>query len=158
MPTTVPSSVREFISFSALAEDVLGMSRARLYELIDRGAMPHPCYCLRSRRPIFNREQQEQALAVRQHGVGIDGQPVIFYRRQANSPSPLPRSGRRATRASDQSRHVDLVSGLRALGVEADEGTVASAVAECLPGGVNGQQESEVLRVLFRHLRRRETA
>ena len=35
---------------------------------------------------------------------------------------------------------------------------VAAAVAECFPSGIDAQQESEVLRVIFRHLRRRESA
>ncbi len=39
-----PSSTRAFVSLSELAEDVLGLSRARLYELIQRGAMPQPIY------------------------------------------------------------------------------------------------------------------
>jgi hypothetical protein len=164
MPTpTTPSSLRAFVSLSVLAEEILTLSRARLYELIERGAMPHPCYDLRSRRPVFTREQQEQALAVRTSGVGIDGSAVIFYRRE-RTPSPAAvsiTSVRARRRASSQqpNRFADLVSGLHALGVsQADEQSVSSAVAELFPSGIEGQQESDVLRTLFRHLRRRETA
>ncbi len=156
--------LREYVSFSALAEDILGLSRARLYELVERGAMPQPCYDLRTRRPVFTREQQEQALAVMRFGVGIDGQPIIFYRRNRHAPEAAsidtPARARRRTSASRvSSRHADLANSLHSLGVsQADERTVASAVAECFPNGLEGQQDSDVLRVLFRHLRRRETA
>lgn len=156
--------LRAFVSLSVLAEDILGLSRARVYELIERGALPRPVYDLRSKRPVFTEEQQRQAVAVRQSGLGINGEAVIFYRRRHGTPLLPPaaapaRARRRSSRAPDLGSHADLVSGLQALGVaHADERTVAAAVAECFPNGLDGQQESEVLRVLFRHLRRRETA
>ena len=78
-----PTPSREFVSLSQLAEDILRISRARLYELIERGAMPQPIYDIRSRRPIFDSELQRQAMAVRQTGVGIDGSAVIWYRRES---------------------------------------------------------------------------
>ena len=161
---TSPSSspTRAFVSLSELAEDVLGLSRARLYELIERGAMPQPIYCLRTRRPLFDAELQRTALAVRQTGVGIDGSAVIFHRRerQTTTPAlPTPARARRRASAPPSSRHADLVSSLQALGVgQADERSVAAAVADCFPNGLDGQQDADVLRVLFRHLRRRESA
>src|ERR1700709_258276 len=77
-PNTQPT--KAFVSLSELAEDILGLSRARVYELIERGALPQPLYDLRTRRPIFSEELQRQALAVRTTGVGVDGSAVIFYR------------------------------------------------------------------------------
>ncbi len=158
-----PSSFRAFVSLSELAEDVLGLSRARLYELIERGAMPQPIYCLRSRRPLFDADLQRMALAVRQTGVGIDGSAVIFYRRetrpQTTAPASTPARARRRASVQQSNRHAELVSSLQALGVaQADEHSVASAVAECFPNGLDGQQDAGVLRALFRHLRRRESA
>jgi len=158
MPATpILPSLRAYVSLSVLAEEILGLSRARVYELIERGALPMPIYDLRTRRPIFNEDQQRQALTVRQTGVGIDGCPVIFYRRRPTvsvSASPSTRQ-----RRSSSGRYADLVANLRGLGVsEATEQTVSNAIAECFPQGTNGQAESDVLRVLFRHLRRRESA
>ena len=156
-----PSSTRAFVSLSELAEDVLGLSRARLYELIQRGAMPQPIYCIRTRRPMFNADLQRQALAVRQMGVGIDGSAVIFYRRESptTAPSSAPTRARRRTSAPTPNRFADLVSSLQSLGVtHADERSVSAAVAECFPHGIADQQEADVLRAVFRHLRRRESA
>ena len=156
-----PSSMRAFVSLSELAEDFLGLSRARLYELIQRGAMPQPIYCIRTRRPMFDTELQRQALAVRQTGVGIDGSAVIFYRRETPTTTPLstPARARRRTSAPTPNRFADLISSLQSLGVsQADERSVSAAVADCFPNGLDGQQEADVLRAVFRHLRRRESA
>ena len=155
------SSPRAFVSLSELAEDILQLSRARLYELIERGAMPMPVYDLRSRRPVFTSEQQQQALLVRKTGVGIDGSAVIFYRRnqQVSQPPATPSRPRQRALAPQARQYAQLVSSLQALGVsQANEQTVSAAVSECFPNGLDGQDEADVLRVLFRHLRRRESA
>lgn len=152
---------RAFVSLSELAEDILGLSRARVYELIARGALPQPIYCLRTRRPMFDADLQRQALAVRQTGVGIDGSAVIFYRRerQTRTTAPTPARARRRVSAQQSSSYADLICSLQALGVaQADEQSVAAAVAECFPNGLDGQQDCDVLRVLFRHLRRSGSA
>ena len=88
-----PLPTRAFVFFSELAEDVLGLFRARVYGSIQQGALPSLIYDIRSRRPIFESDLQRKALAVRQTGVGIDGSAVIFYRqdRQASTPTPLTR-------------------------------------------------------------------
>jgi hypothetical protein len=152
---------KAFVTLSELAEDILGISRARLYELIERGSMPQPIYDLRTRRPLFDQTLQRQALAVRQTGIGVDGSVVIWYRRNRQTPaasSSTPSRARQRTSSSQRS-YAELVSNLQSLGVSnADERSVAAAVAECFPNGIETQQDSDVLRVLFRHLRRRESA
>lgn len=158
-----PSSIRAYVSLSELAEDILGISRARLYELIARGAMPQPIFCIRTKRPLFDAELQRQALAVRQSGVGIDGSAVIWYRRDRQTrptdSAPAPARARRRTSDAAPNRYAELVNSLQALGVgNADAGSVAAAVSDCFPNGIGAQQEPDVLRVLFRHLRRREDA
>jgi hypothetical protein len=159
-PTALPT--KAFVSLSELAEDILNLSRARCYELIARGALPHPIYDIRTRRPMFNSELIHQARTVRQTGIGIDGSAVIFYRRErspAVAPSPTSARARRRTPTPQVNRYPELVGNLQGLGVsQADERSVAEAVAVCFPNGLDGQQESDVIRVIFRHFRRRETA
>jgi hypothetical protein len=163
VPTQSTSApMKAFVSLSELAEDVLGLSRARVYELIERGALPWPIYDIRSRRPMFNSELIHQARTVRQTGVGIDGSAVIFYRREPttaiSSPSTPIRARRRAQTPAPN-RFAELVNSLQGLGItSADERTVGEAVAQCFPNGLDGQQESDVIRVVFRHFRRRESA
>lgn len=160
-PNPIPT--RAFVSLSELAEDLLGLSRARVYELIDRGALPSPIYDIRSRRPIFDSELQRQALSVRQTGVGIDGSAVIFYRRDRHAstapPQTDPARSRRRTAVPSSNRFGDLIYNLQSLGVaHANEQSVSTAVAECFPQGTDGQQEADIIRAVFRHLRRPESA
>ena len=160
-PNTQPT--KAFISLSELAEDLLGLSRARVYELIERGALPQPIYDLRTRRPIFDADLQRQCIAVRQTGLGLDGSAVIFYRRDrqpigASTQVTQPQS-RRRTSIPQANRHAGLIASLQSLGVgNATEQSVAAAVAECFPNGTETQQESDVLRAVFRVLRRQGTA
>lgn len=165
MPVNTINNTRAFVSLSVLAEEVLCMSRARVYELIERGALPPPVYDLRTRRPMFTRELQEQAKQVRDSGVGIDGQPIIFYRRRAtvasgaNATATPRNSRRRASLPVTTSAHTDLVSGLHGLGIsQADSVSVSAALAEVFPNGTQNEQESDILRGLFRHFRRRQSA
>jgi hypothetical protein len=157
-----PSLMRAFVSLSELAEDVLNLSRARVYELIQRGAMPTPIYDVRTRRPMFNAELIQQARTVRQTGIGIDGSAVIFYRRDRTPPANTQTTSARAPRrtsTSQMNRYADLLSSLQGLGIaHADERRVGEAVAHCFPNGIADQQEADVLRAVFRHLRRRQSA
>jgi hypothetical protein len=157
---TNPSSFRAFVSLSELAEDVLGLSRARVYELIERGALPKPVYDERTRRPMFTEELQRQALAVRTTGIGVDGSPVIFYRRNRHaSATTSSRPSRRRASDAERGRIGNLVSGLHALGIpNANERSVSAAVAACYPTGIETEQESDVLRAIFGHFRRSGSA
>lgn len=159
-PTASPT--KAFVSLSELAEDILSLSRGRCYELIARGALPHPIYDIRTRRPMFNAELIHKARTVRQTGIGIDGSAVIFYRRErspAVAPSPTSALARRRASTPQVNRYAELVGSLQGLGIsQADERSVAEAVAACFPSGLDGQQESDVIRVIFRHFRRRESA
>jgi hypothetical protein len=165
MPINIQPNLRAYVSLSVLAEEILGLSRARVYELIERGALPQPIFCVRSKRPMFSAEMQMQALQVRQSGIGIDGRPIIFYRRRATPTPPSSSSGtprnprRRASAAAPARRHVDLIAGLQGLGItQADEASVTAALSELFPNGTEGQQESDILRTIFRHFRRKQSA
>lgn len=160
----VPAPTRAVVSLSELAEDVLGLSRGRVYELIERGALPQPIYDIRTRRPLFDADLQRAAIAVRTTGVGVDGSAVFFYRRNRREPSQVPvvrrdRFPRSPSARRQTSRYDGLIGSLQALGVsQANEQSVAAAVSECFPNGLEGQDESEVIRTIFRSLRAKERA
>lgn len=152
---------RGVMSVSQLADEVLGMSRAHVYELIQRGALPMPCYDTRSRRPFYTEEQQRQIFEIRQSGIGSNGAPVVFYRRKQNAtpmvttPSRQPRS----RRVVAPGQYAALTEQLKSLGVpSADELSVGNAVRICFPNGVQGVPEQDILRSVFRHLRSQNAA
>ena len=96
--------------------------------------------------------------------TAIDGHYVVFYaRRRVNSAvavSTRPRSVRPQTQiiGAQPSVNAELVEGLRALGMEIDPAQVDAALAACYPAGRNGTEQGEVLRELWRYLRRSNSA
>lgn len=156
----MPMNTRAFVSLSVLAEEILGLSRARTYELIEQGSLPPPIYDVRTRRPMFNRELQELAREVRESGIGIDGRPIIFYRRRTPAAQLTPRtSRRRAAVAVPANDHADLIAGLAGLGITTVDGSVVeAALRELFPNGITNEHQSDIVRSLFRHFRRRQSA
>jgi len=67
----------------------LGLSRARLYQLIDDGVFAPPAYDLLSRKPLYPSRLQETCLEIRKTGIGWNDQLVRFYRqRKKAKPKP----------------------------------------------------------------------
>ena len=68
----------------------LGLSRARLYQLIDDGVFPPPAYCCLSKKPVYPSRLQEACLEIRKTGIGWNDQLVRFYRqRKKAKPKPV---------------------------------------------------------------------
>ena len=56
----------------------LKLSRARFYQLQNRGVFPKPDRCGRSNRPFYTPDMQRKCLEIRRTGIGYDGEPVVF--------------------------------------------------------------------------------
>jgi len=162
MPVRLPSECcpKVVVSVSEMARSC-GLSRSRFYDLVRQGVMPAPCYDLRTRRPLFPRELQQQCLEVKRSNVGIDGRFVIFYERQSPIVSTVttrPRRRLNSTRAVNNDRHAGLIMQLNALGLSVTAGVVDDALRLCFPTGHDGTDEGELLRALWRHLRQATAA
>jgi len=147
---------RAAISVTAMAR-LCGLSRTHFNLLIRTGVMPQPLYSLRNRRPFYDAEHQQICLKVRETNIGADGRYVVFYDRRSVSPPPSNPPARTSRRAAPPrtEAHAELVDGLRALGMtDATTADVVTALAACYPTGHDGIDEGEVLRGLWRHLRR----
>jgi hypothetical protein len=145
------SNLRAVVSVSELAR-MIGLSRSHFHALMKNGVMPRPVYCLHTRRPLFTRELQEQALLVKQTNIGIDGRYVCFYAPRQRDIPPQ-RNNRRLRPVVEQ--HVELLSGLRSLGIsDISDSQVESALTACFPNGVIGTDDGHVLRAVWQHLRR----
>lgn len=119
----------------------LGLSRARFYQLVKRGAFPPP---VRSgtRRPFYPPDLQETCLRIRKTNVGFDGLPVLFNKRRA----------RRAARSEHRADYQGLVAALKRMGLKVNTSAVEHAVRALYPAGLDESQDpNNVLRDLFRH-------
>lgn len=138
------------VSVSEMAK-LVGMSRARFYDLVQQGVFLYPVYSLANRRPFYTAEMQQENLTARRTGIGCDGRFVVFYERtpagRPSSPAP------RRTPRQDRGGLVEALKGLGLSNVTASQ--VEEAVATTFPSGTGGVEEAVVLRTVYRHLRQR---
>jgi hypothetical protein len=146
-------STKAVVTVSEMAR-VVGLSRARFYQLVEVGVLPQPVYCVTTRRPMYVEELQELCLTVRRRNCGVNGRPVLSYSRghRATTPAAKP-SKPAATKQKPPAAHADLLDGLTALGLVATAAQAAEAVATLYPAGVNGTDQGQVLRAVFLHLK-----
>ena len=128
---------------------MVGLSRARFYQLMKAGVFPAPTMDLSKKRPFYDQEAQKVCLEVRRKNCGVNGQVVLFYARRQGIAPPKKKVVPREKN--------ELVEAIKALGLTVTAAEVGEAVTELFPGGASGQDEGEVIRVVFLHLKRRNT-
>lgn len=125
----------------------LFMSRSQFYWHVKRGTFHAPLR-LSNGRPYFNASQVEDNLKARELGIGVNGEFVIFYEKSETPPKP------KATPAS-KADYTVLLENLQALGLSGlTTKQIADAVDACYPKGTAGEDENDILRTTFRHLKR----
>jgi hypothetical protein len=140
------------VSVSDMAR-MVGLSRARFYQLQKAGVFPAPTY--QAGRPVYTEDQQGVCLEVRRRNRGINGEAVLFYaRRRSIAPS---KRQKRADPPPARSKDIaSLLDGLNALGLTtATAAQVVEITKQLFPQGTTGLDQAEVLRAVFLHLKRR---
>jgi predicted DNA-binding transcriptional regulator AlpA len=125
----------------------LGMSRSQFYLHVSRGTFHAPLRLPSNQRPYFTASMLEDIVKARETGVGVNGEYVLFYDRQA------------ALKSETKQDHSTLIEGLKNLGlVGVTSQQIEAALSFCFPKGSHGHGESDVLRTVFRHLKRSGSA
>jgi predicted DNA-binding transcriptional regulator AlpA len=141
-----PHRLKAAVSVTAMAK-LIGMSKSSFYDYVRRGVFPYPLYTLANRRPFYTVDVQQEILAVRQTGIGCNGEYVLFYERREKPPVTATTSVRRPD-------HSVLIEGLKSLGLN---GVTAAQIDQALttnfPNGTANIDEAVVLRLVYRHLR-----
>lgn len=133
---------------------MVGLSRARFYQLMKAGVFPTPRMDEVKNRPFYDQEAQKVCLEVRRKNCGVNGQVVLFYaRRQVIAPTK-----RKAKAEPTKHPQAELVESLKALGLTVTATEVGEAMTELFPGGGSGHGDGDVIRAVFLHLKRRNTA
>ena len=126
---------------------LLCMGRSQFYAHVRKGTF-HPPKRLKNGRPFYDASQVDDNLRAKELGVTVSGYYVLFYERTNDQPKA------KATPAC-QPDHKELINGLQALGLSSvTTKQVADAVAACFPKGTANEDENEVLRAVFRQLKR----
>ncbi len=134
---------------------MVGLSRARFYQLVKKGTFPPPDYEGDDGRPFFSEDKQRQCLEVRRRNCGIDGKAILFYsrRRDAGVTRKQPQRSKPTT-----NHHAELIEGLKSLGLIATAGQVDAVVKELYPKGTAGTGQGEVIRAVFLRIRRQDSS
>jgi len=154
---TADFHTKEIVSVAEMAR-MVGLSRARFYQLVEEGVFPSPIYNCKTRRPFFTEEMQEVCLEVRRRNCGIDGRAVLFYAHRFGDLPPKVKA--KPTKPTDKpgGQVVELVEGLRCLGLTTvNAKDVELAFKKCFPNGTGGADQGAVLRAVFLHLKRQNS-
>jgi hypothetical protein len=136
---------------------MVGLSRSRFYQLIGT-AFPQPERQPGTDRPVYTEELQQVCLEVRRRNCGIDGKPVLFYARRLGSAPARPKAPKPKLEAKGKDVSA-LVDGLNALGLTtATAAQVQKVTQELYPEGTEGIDQGEVLKAVFLHLKRKNSA
>jgi hypothetical protein len=102
-------------------------------------------------RPVYVQELQEICLEIRRSGLGFDGQPVVFNTKRKDRSRPTRKP---VEQVPSGGRYDHLLNSLRALGLASvKEEQVDTALKTLFPDGADGQDQGQVIRALFLHLR-----
>jgi len=150
-------NIPEYISVSAMAK-LMEISRSRLYQLIDQGVVLRPVYLLSNRRPIYTKEMALHNLEVKQKNVGIGGQVVMFYSSRSTVASAKKSPKQPVDKAVPNTKHSDLIEALESLGLaDINSNKIDSAIAHCFPDGTENTSEDDIIREVFRYLKRQNS-
>ncbi len=145
-PTKVAVSVADMAR-------MVGLSRARFYQLMGSGVFPRPERQAETNRPFYSEEQQRVVLDVRRRNCGINGQAVLFYARRLPT-GPTPTRPPRVKPTPKIEPNADLIAALQALGlVGVTAKQVADSVVAAFPSGTVGVADGEVVRAVFLRLK-----
>jgi hypothetical protein len=151
MSANLETQTKAIVTIAEMAR-MLGLSRARLYQLQRSGSLPSPLYHITTHRPVYVEEQQLICLEVRKRNCGIDGRPILFYTHRF----PAPAKVRAIKVATNKNKDISgLIDGLNSLGLTtATAAQVEQTTKDLFPNGTSGIIQSEVLRAVFLHLKR----
>ncbi|MEX1028112.1 MAG: AlpA family phage regulatory protein [Candidatus Paceibacterota bacterium] len=151
---TVQLPSKSAVSVSEMAR-MVGLSRARFYQLMGEGIFPPPVYSVANRRPFFDEEAQKSCLEVKRRNCGINGEPVLFYTSRHPLPhQPTKRLTKPKPKPKRSNEFADLIDSLACLGLSVSDQQVDAAVRECFPSGLQNLESGEVVRAVFLHLKR----
>ena len=138
---------KPIVSISEMAE-ILQLSRARFYQLLNMGFLPQPVYDCRSKRPYYNTELQQRCLECRQSGIGVDDSYMLFYSPRKNE------TNINKTKQKIDPQVKELVETLESMGLDITVKQVQQGLSELYPDGIDGQDQGLVVRELFRYFKK----
>lgn len=127
---------------------MLELSRARFYQLVQQQIFPSPLYDLRTHRPFYSIELQQICLNVRESNIGFNGQYVLFYSPRKNS------SDTKMSKKAAAEPFGEITETLKRMGIDVDVQKVKKAMDELYPNGTDDAgNQGVMIRDLFRYFK-----
>ena len=140
------SITKQIVSMTEISQ-MVQLSRARFYQLLEQGFFPKPLYDDRSKRPYYDLALQQKCIECRESGIGSDGSYMLFY-------SPRKKENVSHIRKKKIDPVVkEFVETLQEMGVETTAEKVEQGLSEIYPDGVGSEEQGVVIRELFRYLK-----
>ncbi|MGE3406441.1 MAG: helix-turn-helix transcriptional regulator [Pirellulales bacterium] len=131
---------------------MVGLSRARFYQLVKKGTFPSADQDTATSRPCYLEEKQRQILDARRRNCGVDGKPILFYSRRRDF-GQTKKVVSRPAKASMENQHADLIDLLAQVKITVTAAQVEAAVKQEFPQGTDGIDSSVVLTALIARFR-----
>ena len=129
------------VSVSEMAR-MVGLSRARFYQLVRRGTFPAADQDAVSNRPCYCEEKQRQILEARRRNCGVDGKAILFYSRRRDLGQP--KTAPRPTKLKEKrNKYADVIDGLEQVKITITTAQVEAIVKEELAKGTKGIDTTE---------------
>ncbi len=150
-------NIPAYINMSNMAK-LMNLSRSRLYQLVDQGVLLKPVYLSNNKRPVYTREMVVRNLEVKHNNVGINGEIVMFYSARTSTTAKPKKIIKKSTdqKMVSSDKHADMIDALESLGLDdINSSNIDSVIHKCFPDGTKNISENDILREVFRHMKRR---
>lgn len=142
---------KSVVSVTEMAK-MVGLSRARFYQLVRKGTFPTADEDSLSKRPCYGEGKQRQILEARRRNCGCDGKPILFYSRRRDLGQS--KTAARPAKQSKITPFIELIDGLAALNLNATVAQIEPIVKELFPSGFEGVDRGEVIKAVFLRIQR----
>jgi predicted AlkP superfamily phosphohydrolase/phosphomutase len=127
---------------------ILQLSRARYYQLVESGFFPKPLIDDRSKRPYYDADLQAKCIEARHTGIGANGSYLLFY--SPRKKETVAHVGKKKVDAQIQ----ELTETLESMGLDVTAKQIQEALSQLFPDGTE-QDQGLIIRQLYRHLKQK---
>ena len=144
------------VSVTEMAK-MVGLSRARFYQLVKAGTFPAPDQEPTTGRPFFTEDKQRICLDVRRRNCGVDGKAILFYsRRRDLGQTKAP--ARPAKPKTNGNQYADLIDQLAQVKVMVTFAQIEPVIKELFPDGIEGIDPGEVFLAVLKRFQRQNSS
>jgi predicted DNA-binding transcriptional regulator AlpA len=124
---------------------VIGLSRARIYQLVKQGRFPGPCKSEYSTRSFFSAESVDAIMKIKRNGIAIDGRPIVFNRGAGPRKKVCPK-------VQSKPSPISILEYLEGLGLAVPLPKLERVLAELYPEGWEACPQEEVVQKAYQVL------